>query len=467
MKHTKPAQVYQQLEITALSSDGRGIAKLEGMVVFVQGAITGDIVDAQVTRKKSGYREARPIHFHQRSEKRIDPTCSHFGVCGGCTWQSISYAEQLLHKQQTVTDALRRIGKMELPEIDTIMGAPEDFYYRNKLEFTFSASRWLTVEEIASADDFTDRRALGFHIPGRFDKILHIDRCYLQDETSNRIRLFVRDFAMKAGMEFYHPIKQEGYLRNMIIRNTIAGEWMVVLSATRADDQLMELLEAVKQNFPEITSLMYTVNTKKNDVWYDLDIQLYSGLPYLEERMEDLRFRIGPKSFYQTNPVQAERLYGKVRELAGLTGEENVYDLYTGTGTIALFLSKSAKHVTGVEYVEAAVEDAKMNAVENSVGNVSFFAGDMKDVLVEDFFTQHGKPDVIITDPPRAGMHADVVMRIVESGAKRVVYVSCNPSTQARDLALMDEVYKVMVVQPVDMFPQTTHVENIVMLERR
>ena len=467
MKHTKPAQVYQHLEITALSSDGRGIAKLEGMVVFVEGAITGDIVDAQVTRKKSGYREARPIHFHQRSDKRIDPTCSHFGVCGGCTWQSISYAEQLIHKQQTVTDALRRIGKMELPEIDAIMGAPEDFHYRNKLEFTFSASRWLTVEEIASSDDFTDRRALGFHIPGRFDKILNIDRCYLQDETSNRIRLFVRDFAMKAGMEFYHPIKQEGYLRNMIIRNTIAGEWMVVLSATRADDQLMELLEAVKQNFPEITSLMYTVNTKKNDVWYDLDIQLYSGLPYLEERMEDLRFRIGPKSFYQTNPVQAERLYGKVRELAGLTGEENVYDLYTGTGTIALFLSKSAKHVTGVEYVEAAVEDAKMNAVENSVGNVSFFAGDMKDVLVEDFFTQHGKPDVIITDPPRAGMHADVVKRIVESGAQRVVYVSCNPSTQARDLALMDEVYQVMVVQPVDMFPQTTHVENIVMLERR
>lgn len=467
MKHTKPAQVYQNLEITALSSDGRGIAKLDGMVVFVEGAITGDVVDAQVTRKKSGYREARPINFHQRSEKRIDPRCSHFGVCGGCTWQSISYAEQLIHKQQTVTDALRRIGKMELPAINEIMGAPEDFHYRNKLEFTFSASRWLTVEEIASADDFTDRRALGFHIPGRFDKILHIDRCYLQDDTSNRIRLFVRDFAMKAGMEFYHPIKQEGYLRNMIIRNTIAGEWMVVLSATRADDQLMELLEAMKQNFPEITSLMYTVNTKKNDVWYDLDIQLYSGLPYLEERMEDLRFRIGPKSFYQTNPVQAERLYGKVRELAGLTGKENVYDLYTGTGTIALFLSKSAKHVTGVEYVEAAVEDAKMNAVENSVGNVSFFAGDMKDVLVEDFFTQHGKPDVIITDPPRAGMHADVVKRIVESGAQRVVYVSCNPSTQARDLALMDEVYKVMVVQPVDMFPQTTHVENIVMLERR
>lgn len=467
MKQIKPAQVYQNLEITALSSDGRGIAKLDGMVVFVEGAITGDIVDAQVTRKKSGYREARPIQFHQRSTKRIDPRCSHFGVCGGCTWQSISYAEQLIHKQQTVTDALRRIGKMELPEINEIMGAPEDFHYRNKLEFTFSASRWLTAEEIASADDFTDRRALGFHIPGRFDKILNINKCFLQDETSNRIRLFVRDFSLKAGMDFYHPIKQEGYLRNMILRNTIAGEWMVVLSATRADEQLMELLEAMKQNFPEITSLMYTVNTKKNDVWYDLDIQLYHGLPYLEERMEDLRFRIGPKSFYQTNPVQAERLYGKVRELAGLTGEENVYDLYTGTGTIALFLSKSAKHVTGVEYVEAAVDDAKMNAVENSVSNVSFFAGDMKDVLVEDFFTQHGKPDVIITDPPRAGMHADVVKRIVESGAKRVVYVSCNPSTQARDLALMDEVYKVMVVQPVDMFPQTTHVENIVMLERR
>lgn len=467
MKHTKPAQVYQHLEITALSSDGRGIAKLDGMVVFVEGAITGDIVDAQVTRKKSGYREARPILFHQRSEKRIEPKCSHFGVCGGCTWQSISYAEQLLHKQQTCTDALRRIGKMELPEINEIMGAPEDFHYRNKLEFTFSASRWLTVEEIASADDFSDRRALGFHIPGRFDKILNIDRCFLQDELSNQIRLFVRDFSLRAGMDFYHPIKQEGYLRNMILRNTIAGEWMVVISATRADDQLMELLEAVKQKFPQITSLMYTVNTKKNDVWYDLDIQLYSGLPYLEERMEDLRFRIGPKSFYQTNPVQAERLYGKVRELAGLTGKENVYDLYTGTGTIALFLAKSAKHVTGVEYVEAAVDDAKMNAVENSVSNVSFFAGDMKDVLVEDFFTQHGKPDVIITDPPRAGMHADVVKRIVESGAQRVVYVSCNPSTQARDLALMDEVYKVMVVQPVDMFPQTTHVENVVMLERR
>lgn len=467
MRKERPVQILQNLSITALSSDGRGIAKLEGMVVFVEDAITGDVVDAQVTRKKSGYREARPVHFHQKSKMRITPRCAHFGVCGGCTWQSLAYSDQLLHKQQTVSDALQRIAKIELPSIEPIMGAPEPFEYRNKLEFTFSSSRWLTAEEIAGNAELTERRALGFHIPGRFDKILDIQTCYLQDRLANDIRLFVKAYALEHDLEFYHPIHQEGFLRNLILRNNQRGDWMLVLSATRADDTLMALLAAVRDAFPQLTSIMYAVNTKRNDVWYDLDIELFHGLPYLEEQMENLRFRIGPKSFYQTNPVQAERLYQKVREMAGLTGQENVYDLYTGTGTIALFLAAKAKHVTGIEYVQAAVDDAWVNARENNVSNVSFFAGDMKDVLVPEFFQSHGHPDVIITDPPRAGMHPDVVKRIVESGAKRVVYVSCNPSTQARDLALMDAVYKVERVLPVDMFPQTTHVENIVLLEKR
>jgi 23S rRNA (uracil1939-C5)-methyltransferase len=467
MKKAKPEQIYEQLEISGMSSDGRGIARFDNLVVFVEGAVSGDVADVRVFRKKSGYREASVIKFHKQSEKRSTPVCTHFSLCGGCTWQNLKYSEQLIHKEKTVIDALRRIGKIELPEHNPIIGAPHDYGYRNKMEYTFSATRWLELAELQENDGPIDKRALGFHIPGRFDKILPIEQCHLQDNTANRIRNFVRDYTMNADFTFYHPRSHEGFLRNLMLRNTRAGEWMVVLSATEENEELHGLMRAIQTQFPEITSLMYAVNTKKNDVWYDLDIKLFHGKAYIEEQMERLRFRIGPKSFYQTNPEQAERLYGKVREMAQLTGNENVYDLYTGTGTIALFLARSARFVTGVEYVEAAVEDARINARENGIEHVQFFAGDMKDVLTASFFEMHGAPDVIVADPPRAGMHPDVCARIAESGASKVVYVSCNPSTQARDLALLDEKYSVQQVQPVDMFPQTTHVENIVLLNKR
>ena len=466
MKHDKPIQVLPNLQITALSSDGRGIARLEGMVVFVEDALPGDVMDVRVTRKKSGYREAVPHVVHHSSPMRIQPVCGHFDLCGGCTWQSISYADQLVHKEKTVIDALRRIGHLSLPEHQAILGAPQPFHYRNKLEFTFSATRWLSVEEIASAEQL-ERRALGFHVPGRFDKVVSIDACLLMDDLANQIRNQVHKWAMEADLTYYHPHQHTGLLRNLMLRNNRKGEWMAVLSATEANDAVFALLEKLKTHFPQIVSLLYAVNTKRNDVWYDLDIHCYHGDAFLVEEMEGLQFRIGPKSFYQTNPEQAYALYGKVREMARLSGSEHVYDLYTGTGTIALFVASKAKKVTGVEYVEAAVEDARLNASINNIGHAQFFAGDMKDVLVPAFFEQHGFPEVIITDPPRAGMHPSVCERIVESGAQRVVYVSCNPSTQARDLALMESAYSIQAVQPVDMFPQTTHVENIVMLEKR
>jgi 23S rRNA (uracil1939-C5)-methyltransferase len=465
-KHDKPIQVLPELQITALSSDGRGIARLEGLVVFVEDALPGDVMDVRVTRKKSGYREAVPHRIVQESPMRIDAACAHFELCGGCTWQRITYADQLMHKEKTVIDALKRIGHLDLPLHQPILGAPEAFHYRNKLEFTFSATRWLTASEIADSERI-DRRALGFHMPGRFDKVIPIDTCLLMDDLANQIRNRVRDWAMEADLSFYHPIQHVGLLRNLLLRRNRKGEWMVVISATEANDAVFKLLEQLKETFPQVVSLMYAVNTKRNDVWYDLEIQLYHGEAFLVEEMDDLRFRIGPKSFYQTNPEQAHVLYKKVRELAQLTGSEHVYDLYTGTGTIALFLASMARKVTGVEYVEAAVEDARLNASLNGISHAEFFAGDMKDVLVPGFFEGEGYPEVIITDPPRAGMHNAVCERIVESGAGRVVYVSCNPSTQARDLALMDTAYRVTAVQPVDMFPQTTHVENIVLLEKR
>ena len=467
MKKNKVEQIYEQLEITSMASDGRGIARFDNLVVFVEGAVSGDIADVRVFRKKSGYREASVLKFHKQSDKRTEPVCRHYGLCGGCTWQNLKYEEQLLHKEKTVLDSLRRIGKIEMPESLPIMGAPEFFTYRNKMEYTFSASRWLEVSELQENDGPIDKRALGFHIPGRFDKILPIEQCHLQHDTANQIRNFVRDYSFDAGFTFYHPRSHEGFLRNLMLRNTRSGNWMVVFSATEDNEALHAMMAAVRDNFPMVTSLMYTVNNKKNDVWYDLEINLFHGEAFIEEEMEGLRFRIGPKSFYQTNPEQAERLYGKVREMAQLSGNERVYDLYTGTGTIALFLARTVGFVTGVEYVEAAVEDARMNATENGISNVQFFAGDMKDVLTASFFELHGAPDVIVADPPRAGMHPDVCARIAESGAKKVVYVSCNPATQARDLALLDAVYAVEQVQPVDMFPQTTHVENIVLLRKR
>ncbi len=467
MKKRDQSQILENIEITALSSDGRGIARMDGMVIFVDEAVKGDTVDVQIYRKKSGYREGKAINFHARSKDRTNPLCQHFGVCGGCTWQSLTYEAQLKHKHQTVCDALHRIGKIELPPIEPILGAPAPFAYRNKMEYTFSALRWFTESEIASDISFSNSKALGFHVPGRYDKILPIERCFLQDDVANRIRNRTRELTLEADFTFYHQKKHEGLLRNLMLRNTQKGEWMLVLSVTEWNEKTEYILAKLQDEFPEIVSMMYAVNVKKNDVWFDLDIHLFAGSPYLEERMEDLIFRIGPKSFYQTNPKQAYNLYRIVRDFAGLDGSETVYDLYCGTGTISLFLARSAKKMLGVEYVADAVHDANQNAQINSITNTQFFAGDMKDVLSADFFTNHGRPDVIVTDPPRAGMHPDVCERIVESGAQKVVYVSCNPSTQARDLALLDGAYKVAKVQPVDMFPQTTHVENCVLLEKR
>ncbi len=467
MARSQKQLIYKNLEITALASEGMGIARHEGIVVFVEHTVTGDEVDVLITRKKSGFRQGRPVHFHRFSELRIDPVCQHFGICGGCKWQNISYTDQLNHKHKTVVDALTRIAKVDLPEISPILGAPDPFYYRNKMEYTFSSARWLTEAEINSEEKLTERNALGFHIPGRFDKVLDIRMCHLQNDTGNRIRLFVRQYTLDHQLDFFDIINQKGLLRNLMIRNTIAGEWMVVLSVTEENDQVFGLLDGLHAAFPEIVSLMYTVNTKKNDVMYDLEIITYKGDGFITEKMENLQFRIGPKSFYQTNPRQAYELYKKTREFAATGNEDVVYDLYTGTGTIALFIAGNAKKVVGIESVPEAIDDAFKNAELNGINNISFTAGDMKDVLVEDFFALHGKPDIIITDPPRVGMHADVTKRLLESGAKKIVYVSCNAATQARDIAILDEKYKVTAVQPVDMFPQTTHVENIVLLELR
>ncbi|MEX1188496.1 MAG: 23S rRNA (uracil(1939)-C(5))-methyltransferase RlmD [Bacteroidia bacterium] len=467
MRAIKEAQVYENLEITAMASDGKGIGRVENMVVFVEHTITGDIVDARVTKKKSGFREAKPIHFHQKSSLRREPICAHFGVCGGCKWQSLGYEHQLNYKHQQVTDALRRIAKVEFPEPARILAAPDEYRYRNKLEYTFSDSSWLTDEEISSGADYSDRDALGFHIPGRFDKILDVKTCHLQAELGNDIRLFIRREAKKLHIPFFNLRTQEGNVRTLLVRNNQVGEWMLCLSVTEFNDEVKTLMEKIKNEFHQIKSLYYAVNTKRNDTLTDIEPIVFHGEPWIVEKMEDLSFRIHPKSFYQTNSKQAYELYKKTRDFADIKDGELVYDLYTGTGTIALFIAKKASKVIGVEYVEEAVRDAVENAKMNGIENTQFFAGDMKDILVEGFFTTHGKPDVIITDPPRAGMHEQVTLRILESGAKRIVYVSCNPATQARDLAILDSKYRITEVQPVDMFPQTTHVENIVKLELR
>jgi len=459
--------IYTDLEVTGMASDGLGIARREGLVVFIENTVTGDRVDARVIKKKSAYRLARPIHFHQYSHLRIEPLCEHFGTCGGCKWQNIAYSTQVEHKFRQVEDALRRIAKLEMPEPEPLIGAPEPYYYRNKLEYTFSHKAWLSEAEIQSGVSFENRNALGFHIPGRFDKVLDIQHCHLQDKIGNAIRLFVKDFANRIGLPFFDLQKQTGVLRTLMLRNTLAGDWMFCLSVTEASDRVFSLLDAVHKQFPQITSLIYTVNAKRNDTLEGLDLVTYKGLPYLTEQMEDLQFRITPRSFYQTNPVQAYVLYKLVREFAGIREGEVVYDLYTGAGTIALFVARQAAKVIGLEYVEDAVRDARVNAKLNGIENASFFAGDIKDILVPQFMEEHGAPDLIITDPPRAGMHEAVCRRLADSGARRIVYVSCNPATQARDLVLLDANYRIEKIQPVDMFPQTTHVENVVLLEKR
>jgi 23S rRNA (uracil1939-C5)-methyltransferase len=467
MARSEKVQIYHNLEITGMASEGMGIARHDGLVIFVEHTVQGDVVDVRITRKKSGYRQGKPIHFHRFSEMRIQPHCEHFGVCGGCKWQNISYSDQLEHKTRQVYDALNRIAKIDIPEIQPILGAPEPFFYRNKLEYTFSDSGWLTEEEIKSGISIDDRNALGYHIPGRFDKVLHIRNCYLQPDPGNAIRLFVKQFASRYKLSFFNLVKQTGFLRTLMLRNTRAGEWMVCLSVTEKREELFYLLDELQERFPMITSMLYTINSKRNDTLEGLEVITYKGLPYITEEMEGLRFRIGPKSFYQTNPQQAYQLYKVTRDFAGITTEDTVYDLYTGTGTIAIFVARMSARVIGVEYVEDAVIDARLNAKENGIDNTIFFAGDMKNILADAFFETHGKPDVIITDPPRAGMHEEVTKKIAASGARRIVYVSCNPATQARDLIILGDQYEVKRVQPVDMFPQTTHVENVVLLEKR
>lgn len=447
------------------------MAKVNELVIFVPYVVPGDVVDLQVKRKKNHYAEAVAVKFHEKSPLRTEPFCSHFGVCGGCKWQCLSYEEQLKYKQKQVFDNLTRIGKVELPEFRPILGSEKTRFYRNKLEFTFSNKRWLTEEEVKQDVKYDQMNAVGFHIPGAFDKVLAIDKCWLQDDISNQIRNAVRDYAYAHNFPFFDLRTQEGLLRNIMIRTSSTGELMVVLQCKVTDDEgrrkMEEILQFMADSFPQITSLMYVINNKCNDTIGDLDVEVFKGNDHIFEEMEELRFKVGPKSFYQTNSEQAYNLYKVAREFAGLTGNELVYDLYTGTGTIANFVARKARKVVGIEYVPEAIEDAKVNSALNGIDNTLFYAGDMKDILTNDFIAEHGRPDVIITDPPRAGMHNDVIDVILAAEPKRIVYVSCNPATQARDLQLLDGKYKVTAVQPVDMFPHTHHVENVVQLERR
>lgn len=457
--------LLEQIEIADVAAEGNALTRINDMVVFVPFGAPGDIVDIQLTKKKKSYAEGRITRLHKPGEVRIDPVCSHFTVCGGCRWQHLPYDFQLACKQRQVKDAIERIAKVDAPEVSPIIGSEEIWSYRNKMEYTFSNKKWLTYEQLASGEEFNYRDGAGFHIPGAFDKVLDIDRCFLQDDFGNRLRKYIRDFGKERGYTFYDLRMQQGLLRTLMIRIASTGEIMAVMVFGEDDaGKINELLSAVKERFHEITSLLYVINTKVNDTIGDQKVITFSGKDYIEEKMESLRFRIGPKSFYQTNSLQAYRLYNVVRDFAGLTGNELVYDLYTGTGTIANFVASKATKVIGIEYVPEAIADAKVNSAVNGIDNTLFFAGDMKDVLTDSFISQHGRPDVMIVDPPRAGMHEDVVNVILNAAPRRIVYVSCNPATQARDLALLDKKYKVEAIQPVDMFPHTAHVENVVNL---
>ncbi|MEJ5055130.1 23S rRNA (uracil(1939)-C(5))-methyltransferase RlmD [Sphingobacterium sp. MYb382] len=454
------------VHIIDIAEEGKGVAKQDELVLFIEKGVPGDIVDVELMRKKKSFAEGRVVTIKKASEHRVEPFCPHFGVCGGCKWQHMSYDAQLLFKQQSVDNALKRLGKVDTSGIEPILGSEQTEYYRNKLEFTFSNKRWLTsLDETEQPDDMN---ALGFHVPGRFDKILDIDHCFLQQDPSNTIRNTIRAFATANAISFYDLRAHEGALRNVIIRTASTGEVMlIVVFAYPEEGQVEALMSHLAEQFPEIVSLLYIVNQKLNDTIFDQEIEVYRGRDYIFEEMEGLKFKVGPKSFYQTNSKQAYELYKITREFADLKGDELVYDLYTGAGTIANFVAKSAREVVGVEYVPSAIEDAKINSEINGVHNTKFYAGDMKDVLTADFVATHGRPDVVITDPPRAGMHADVVNRILEMEAPKVVYVSCNAATQARDLALMQDKYEVVRIKPVDMFPHTQHVENVVLLQLR
>ena len=479
----KPLPILENVTITDVAAEGKSLARVNDMVVFVPFTVPGDIVDLQIRKKRHSYCEAEVIRFVEYSPIREIPMCQHFGVCGGCKWQNLPYEEQLKAKQKQVYDQLKRIGKIELPDCMPILGSVKTKEYRNKLEFGFSNKRWMTREEIGNEDlEIKDRNAVGFHITGAFDKILPIEKCWLMDDLHNRIRNYIRDYALEHNLSFFDLRGQTGLLRDLIIRNSNTGEWMVIMQFhletspcpsergenrwdTEDGRKALALMQHIADKFPEITSLMYVDNQKCNDTIGDLDILTFKGNDYIYEMMEDLKFKVGPKSFYQTNTEQAYHLYSVAREFAGLTGNELVYDLYTGTGTIANFVARQAKKVIGIEYVPEAIEDAKINSQVNNISNTLFYAGDMKDILNDEFIAEHGRPDVIITDPPRAGMHQDVIQTILRAAPKRIVYVSCNPATQARDLADLDSQYRVMAIQPVDMFPHTPHVENVVLLE--
>ncbi|WP_034895095.1 23S rRNA (uracil(1939)-C(5))-methyltransferase RlmD [Gillisia sp. Hel_I_29] len=469
MGRKKRNQVFEQLEILDAGAKGKSIAKApDGKVIFINNAVPGDVADIQTTRKKKAFYEGTAIEFHKLSDKRVEPVCQHFGTCGGCKWQFMGYEHQLFYKQQEVENNLKRLGKIELPEMTPILGSKDIYFYRNKMEFSFSDSRWITLDEIRSNEDFNDKEALGFHIPGMWDKILDIKKCHLQADPSNSIRNFVKQFAIENDLSFFNTREQRGLLRTLMIRTSSIGEIMVLVQFFSDEKEKRELLlNNLADKFPEITSLQYVVNPKGNDTIYDQDVICYKGRDHIFEEMEGLKFKINAKSFYQTNSEQAFELYKITRDFAGLTGKELVYDLYTGTGTIAQFIAKNAAKVVGIEAVPVAIEDAKENAKRNNIENTEFFAGDMRKVFTSEFIKLHGHPDVIVTDPPRDGMHKDVVAQIIGILPQRIVYVSCNSATQARDLALLDEHYKVTRVQPVDMFPQTFHVENVVCLERR
>ena len=467
----KVLPLLEGVTITDVAAEGKALARVDDMVIFVPFAVPGDVVDLQVKKKKHSYCEAEVVRFIEYSKVRVTPFCQHFGVCGGCKWQNLPYEEQLKAKQQQVENQLRRIGKIALPECNPILGSVKTKEYRNKLEFGCSNKRWLTKEEVASGAAFDNMNAIGFHITGAFDKILPIEECRLMDGMNNDIRNEIRDYALAHNIEFFDLREQRGLLRDIIIRHSNSGEWMVIVQfhyEQQEDEQRAKgLLEHLAQRFPQISSLLYVDNQKCNDTIGDLEVMVYKGNDHIFLHMEDLKFKVGPKSFYQTNTEQAYHLYSVARRMAGLSGKELVYDLYTGTGTIANFVAKEAKKVIGIEYVPEAIEDAKVNSAINGIDNTLFFAGDMKDILNDEFIAEHGRPDVIITDPPRAGMHNDVIDTILRAHPQTIVYVSCNPATQARDLSLLDKDYQVVEVQPVDMFPHTPHVENVVLLEVR
>ena len=466
-RRRKKHPLLENVEIIKIAAEGKAIGKVDDMVVFVPNAIPGDIVDIQVLRKRKSFMEGVITKYHTLSDLRVDAFCSHFGACGGCKWQMLPYEQQLEYKAQQVADNITRIGHVDIPEILPIVASERTTYYRNKLELSFSSKRFLTKDEIDTGAEFTDNSALGFHAPKIFDKIVQVDNCFLQDEPSNSIRNFVRTYTLENKLPYYNIKEKNGLMRTMIVRTSSTGEVMLIMTFFRNDEDVIEkLLTALKNEFPQITSLLYVINDKGNDTIFDLDVKTFSGTDCIYEEMEGLKFKISPKSFYQTNSAQAYELYKITREFANISESDVVYDLYTGTGTIANFVAKKAKKVIGIESVPDAIEDAKINSSYNNITNTDFFAGDMKDVLNTDFIAEHGAPDVIIADPPRAGMHNDVIETILKADPKRIVYVSCNPATQARDLQLLCPTYTVKAIQPVDMFPHTHHVENVVLLEK-